>query len=621
MPKRKRDAADGAPAGTYAPLSHVTHSSFRICALLPGKQDVPISCQLRQDDWTASEESYDAISYVWGDQQSTKTINLSGHAFQVGTNLESLLRHLRQPGHGKAKEKRIWVDAICINQADLGERGHQVQKMFQIYHNASRVVVWLGDSDSDSDLAFNFANKKLKPCLEAVGYSCTDEKRNAAKEGFWDTWDEGKDAETLEAVEHLMIKKFARSWLAVARLLMRPWWSRAWTVQELISAKTISVHCGPSSMPWALMEMAIQLMLRNADIENLFPKKHQRTLHDAIEDAHAFAYERYSRVLGGNRAESFPQLMQVTRCRDALDPRDKVFSILSLLDAESTEYPFEADYSEPVYVTYTRAARIHIQSSKTLHIFSSCCYSSDNIASGNLPSWVPDWKRSEELSYLGGYSAKDEDFKYAASASSSAVFEFSSDSKIVTVEGIVVDTIKGNRVQGVEEGFDYLYTSAKEEPWTSWNISEIAKKLEDEESIARHGEERIEEAVLKTLVTDRHPETGKRRQELKLRQIRQKLWPPAEDLEGYLSYAYMYASGRTLILSEEGYLGLAPSASSVGDLICVLYGCHAPVILRPSEDSNLHTLIGDAYVHGLMDGEALGLAEKLPGKRQVLRIG
>jgi hypothetical protein len=618
MPKRKRDAGDEAPADTYAPLSQIADSSFRICTILPGSNEAPISCRLTQDDWKGPEQPYDAISYVWGDQKFTKTINLSGHSFQVGSNLSSVLRHLRENGRGKAKEKRIWVDAICINQADLGERGHQVQKMFQIYNNAAKVIVWLGDSDLDSDLAFNFVNKQLKPCLEAVGYSSIDEKINAAKLGFWDTWDEGKCAETLEAVEHLTVKKYAKSWFAVARLLMRDWWSRAWTVQELISAQKISVYCGSSSMSWALMEMAIQLMLRNTDIENLFPKKHQRALHDAIEDAHAFAYERYSRVLGGLRPESFPQLMQVTRCRDALDPRDKVFSILSLLGTDSNEHPFEADYSESVPAAYSRAARTHIQSSQNLHILSSCCYANGNK---DLPSWVPDWRRSEELSYLGGYSAKDEEFRYAASASSSAIVTFSTDSKVMTAEGIVVDMVKNNRLQGVQEEFDYLYTSAKEEPWTSWNISEIAKKLENEDSILRQDTEKIEGAVLKTLITDRHPETGKRRQKLRLRRIRQHLWPRAEDLEEYLSYAYMYASGRTMILSKGGYIGLAPSSTSVGDLICVLYGCHAPVILRPSKDSDLHTLIGDAYVHCLMDGEALGLVENLPGKRQVLRIG
>lgn len=622
MPKRKRIPDDeSSTANIYAPLNRAVNSSFRICTLLPGCDNAPISCHISQDDWETSASSYEAVSYVWGDLKSTKTINLNGKPFHVGTNLESLLRHLRSRGRGRAKEKRLWVDAICINQADLDERGHEVQKMSHIYRNASKVVVWLGEPHSGSDMAFDFVNNHLTPCLQAVGYSCTDEQINAAKSSFWDQWDEGKDAETLEAIDHLILQKYAESWSALARLLLRPWWTRAWTVQELISAREVSVHCGSSSMAWPLMEMTVQLMLRNVDIEHLFPKRAQNKLHDAIEDAHAFAYERYHRVLGGYGPESFPQLMQVTRDRKCQDPRDKVFSILSLLEIESADYPFQPKYTEPVHTAYRRAVQAHIQSSKSLHILSSC-YRSSNRMPGDLPSWVPSWEYSVDVSYLGGYSAKDEEFAYAASGVSLADVDFSLDQNMMVVTGVVVDTIKDNQLQGSGGEFDYLYTSAKEEPWTSWNIHEILQRLEDEPLIMRYDRETMVEATLKTLIADRHPETGKRRTPLKLRRIKQHLCPRAEDLEAFLSHVEMYTQGRTLILSKDGYLGLAPLASAIGDKICVIYGCHAPVILRPSHGNpEKYTLIGDAYVHGLMDGEALRLVEELPERLTTLKIG
>jgi hypothetical protein len=39
----------------------------------------------------------------------------------------------------------IWIDAICITQADVQERATQVQLWAMIYLYASRVVVWLGE--------------------------------------------------------------------------------------------------------------------------------------------------------------------------------------------------------------------------------------------------------------------------------------------------------------------------------------------------------------------------------------------------------------------------------------------------------------------------------------------
>jgi hypothetical protein len=44
----------------------------------------------------------------------------------------------------------VWVDARCINQKNVKERGEQVSKMGQIYEQCSRVIVYLG-----ADLIFS----------------------------------------------------------------------------------------------------------------------------------------------------------------------------------------------------------------------------------------------------------------------------------------------------------------------------------------------------------------------------------------------------------------------------------------------------------------------------------
>jgi len=50
-------------------------------------------------------------------------------------------------------------------------------------------------------------------------------------------------------------------------------------------------------------------------------------------------------------------------------------------------------------------------------------------------------------------------------------------------------------------------------------------------------------------------------------------------------------------------IGVAPETAEEGDYICVLLGCKVPVILRPVGDK--FKIIGDAYVNGFMNGEAL----------------
>ena len=60
-----------------------------------------------------------------------------------------------------------------------------------------------------------------------------------------------------------------------------------------------------------------------------------------------------------------------------------------------------------------------------------------------------------------------------------------------------------------------------------------------------------------------------------------------------------------------GYkFGIAPTNAKVGDIICVLLGCSVPVVLSPVDASNPHSgyeLVGEAYLHGVMDGEVLQL--------------
>ncbi|KAH8665930.1 heterokaryon incompatibility protein-domain-containing protein [Tricladium varicosporioides] len=51
--------------------------------------------------------------------------------------------------------------------------------------------------------------------------------------------------------------------------------------------------------------------------------------------------------------------------------------------------------------------------------------------------------------------------------------------------------------------------------------------------------------------------------------------------------------------------GLVPGAARTGDLVCILYGCSVPVVLRRNQNISTFTFVGEAYVDGMMDGEAL----------------
>jgi hypothetical protein len=93
---------------------------------------------------------YDALSYVWGSVNKPSAIKSGDSSvIMVTENCEAALRHIRDA----KTAKRVWVDAMCINQDSDAERSAQVSLMGEIYKKASCVYLWLGPAtDADKKL-------------------------------------------------------------------------------------------------------------------------------------------------------------------------------------------------------------------------------------------------------------------------------------------------------------------------------------------------------------------------------------------------------------------------------------------------------------------------------------
>ncbi|KAK7983567.1 heterokaryon incompatibility protein-domain-containing protein [Apiospora arundinis] len=128
---------------TYRPLP--TNAQTRIIELLPSSPSdeaaTPLRCRLR-DFNVHGYEDYEAVSYTWGEPHFTEKLIIDDDCFlMITVNLrDALLRFRRQDC-----VRLLWVDAVCINQRDEGEKGLQIPQMAHIYSGASRVLVWLGD--------------------------------------------------------------------------------------------------------------------------------------------------------------------------------------------------------------------------------------------------------------------------------------------------------------------------------------------------------------------------------------------------------------------------------------------------------------------------------------------
>jgi hypothetical protein len=191
----------------------------------------------RNDDKRKDEElvKYDALSWRWGDEDKgeyTIMIRKSGAGYReqlfkkrVSKTLGLALKYLRLP----AKDRMIWIDAICINQADREERSFQVSMMSLVYTSAEEVCVWLGEDDKESTRAITFIENEVSK-LKNFDDLCKD-------------------------------RKHAENWGALLVLMQRDWFSRRWVVQEITLARKATVYCGPDSIKWRDLAIAVELFV------------------------------------------------------------------------------------------------------------------------------------------------------------------------------------------------------------------------------------------------------------------------------------------------------------------------------------------------------------------------
>lgn len=138
----------------YAPLPPKVQT-IRLLRLLPNAFTTDVECELLERPIAEARNRYIAISYTWGNINTIKQvfITCNGVRIPISENLYTILRRLRHP----VRHANVWVDALCINQADVAERTHQVGLMGEIYQNSRETVIWLGEPTRQDEIGRRFS--------------------------------------------------------------------------------------------------------------------------------------------------------------------------------------------------------------------------------------------------------------------------------------------------------------------------------------------------------------------------------------------------------------------------------------------------------------------------------
>jgi Heterokaryon incompatibility protein (HET) len=213
----------------YEPLTEGEMRFLTINTTPFSSQGIDVSMSTVQFDETTE---YLALSYTWGSETDRRDIRLNGRSFSVTANLYDALYSMRKriASASLAFPARIWVDAVCINQGDIPERNKQVARMRDIYARARVVWAFTGVETEHDKEGF-----KLVTALARTfqGLSQTLDLGNPLPE---------ETSERLAgAIRHPGLQA---GWKALGQLLTRPWWTRAWTVQETALAQSAIFGCG-----------------------------------------------------------------------------------------------------------------------------------------------------------------------------------------------------------------------------------------------------------------------------------------------------------------------------------------------------------------------------------------
>ncbi|KAF2835461.1 hypothetical protein M501DRAFT_999224 [Patellaria atrata CBS 101060] len=607
----------------YSQLKH--EKQTRLVTVLPGHGEEAIRCEIEQAEIgnrKGKGKGYIALSYVWGSGLKQKSIFLGGTNFFVTDNLFAALWHIRSYD----ESLRVWIDAICIDQTNLSERAVQVRHMKQIYENASEVLIWLGPEAYGS----RFAMDKLAQVYDEFdrrvdrfgGFDQAFQNmlydrswiygRFASRNGGPNNPGAGMEFDGV-ASDIEFIADDPRTWASMWKFMkLRTWFQRVWIIQEGTVPSPVTVQVCHRKIPLDAIFLLTRLSSQLPG--SCTPKKVLEITEAKVLKLYNMSHRRKTGLRkttyddSGNRTQiNLLDVLEEHRGHRATDPRDKVYSALGLATDERTK-PIEIDYERPLHlVLYDVAISCLYQQPHNLRFLGHAgIWGSDQMPA----SWVPDWYIETP------YRPFPKSATWADNTGIDSLFDpmdrrnplwqdtyhqlgWSTKGMSLTVHGVRIDTITGvtNRTgqPGIIDTIEY--------EWAPDNLQEVYWPTN----------ESIETAYLTLLVADLKYRGGNvvgRGNKMRWRTGVDNR--ALEDLD-LLRAVHNATYGRRFATTEQGYFCLVPFSARPGDQLYTFMGGEMIYLVRPSQTIDVRSLtmlptqaasgfVGEAYVHGLMDG-------------------
>ncbi|KAK6215600.1 heterokaryon incompatibility protein [Colletotrichum tabaci] len=632
-----------APGISYRALDHTT-DAFRLLYIRPPECE-PSS---RHSDLVTTELQYHrlrnappftALSYCWGLAATQSPIVIDGAVQRCGLNGELALRHLRG-----AEGVHVWIDQLCINQDDNAEKGHQVQMMRHIYSAAARVAVWMGLPADDSDL--------FLPHVRAMSALIRQQR-------YADVVRAHADMAFLRRVSHAFRAFCERQYWT------RLWIIQEFAVGAEIDVLCGRASVGYADLRGFLvflnkvydhypaiqaeggppLMMTLLEMLRgfktsaNSFLEGVLTRRRRYQLRHGGAPVTAAAAATTTtttqatpqvlgdveRAMAGDSESLFAVLVTTLVLEvdynhtQATDPRDRVFAVMHFAD-DVDEFEGLPDYSLGCEEVYRAVAR-RILMQGNIDLLSYCQFPRE---APSLATWAPDWQTGIKRPNVGNPWLSKFDASASVSASPLPRQELvvAPDAETVQLRGVLVDTV----AETGADAWDPNWVEELDCGAALAFVDEVGRLCEKSPLFGDRVRARDRKDVMRICIADRyHYQEPERQAELLEGFAQAELWMKRDvgkissgaemglqmsDSLGWQQPWYVTAMknlhGRRPFLSGSGYVGLAPRHVQPGDKVVIFLGGKTPYTVRDSTGTAGYCeLVGEAYVHGIMFGEAM----------------
>jgi hypothetical protein len=312
----------------YQPLADPS-SQIRLLHIVQGGRDDPIICTIEAVERN-TDPNYIAVSYTWGAANAMEIIFVNGQQLEVRRNCFFALWQLRLHN----LDMPIWIDSICIDQRNNVEKSKQVRLMGTIYARAFLTAACLGQG------------LELSAVIQNIKEHSDDN----------DTSYEPKLGEEYTRVFNTNITdKFMAEGKDLFTLASNPYFKRLWIVQELYHSKHIVVLCGEDGLPWHDLE---PYFLEIAEITSRYVTEDDGETSgladlEATELARFIHFRKFRLAQLTIKAEwtdeitghGFTGVLLSFGEGECVDPRDKIYGLLSLAQDARWLVNFPIDYN------------------------------------------------------------------------------------------------------------------------------------------------------------------------------------------------------------------------------------------------------------------------------------